>query len=97
MVLHLETGGCDAGTDREWIDEVAYDCDESEEAYTLHATLDDSILSGSDFKFQCPTCTTQFSFMSALLQHCESNYCEETLASGPLREFIQFLRKRIYF
>lgn len=87
MVLHLEAGTCESGADSGDIYVIAFDCHEAD-AYTCP---DDP-----DFDFECPTCETAFSFMSALLQHVESDNCDETLGHGsPLAKFLRYLRARL--
>ncbi|KAH8686745.1 hypothetical protein BGZ61DRAFT_453566 [Ilyonectria robusta] len=87
MVLHLETGGCASGTNRSDVCDIAFDCYQSG-----HYTCDDD----RDFDFSCPTCDVPFLFMSALLQHAESEACDETLEwYTALGKFLHFLRQRI--
>lgn len=87
MVLHLEAGTCESGTNWEWIDEIAFDCYQSE-WYTCE--------NNPEFDFECPTCNTPFRYMSGLLQHAESKACSENLAkSTPLGKFLRYLRVRL--
>ncbi|KAK3694839.1 hypothetical protein B0T22DRAFT_437889 [Podospora appendiculata] len=47
----------------------------------------------SGFDFKCRTCGTPFSFMSAVLQHAESDSCNEHLIERrPLGRFLRYLR-----
>lgn len=85
MLLHMETGGCEGGINLNFIDEVALGCYQSR-MYTSDST---------DFGFQCPTCSTPFSYMSALLQHAESDACEEDIRDKPLKQFLNYLRSRL--
>ncbi|KAL7931338.1 hypothetical protein V8C35DRAFT_310146 [Trichoderma chlorosporum] len=82
MVLHLEMGACPSGVDRSDIDYYAKECRQA--AYYLN----------HDDKYMCPTCESRFSHMSGLLQHAESDYCEEDLKSwtSPLAVFLRFLK-----
>lgn len=87
MVLHLEAGGCASGTDRSDVYDIAFDCYQSG-----HYTCDDN----PDFDFSCPTCDVPFLFMSALLQHAESEACDENLEwYTALGKFLHFLRQQI--
>lgn len=85
MLLHLEAGSCESGRDLDFVNDVASKCRQS-----------DSYKSNNpDFDFQCPTCKTLFSFMSGLLQHAESDACEEDVQQKPLGQFINYLWSRI--
>jgi hypothetical protein len=87
MVLHLEAGTCESGADSDRVTEIAFDCHQSEK----YACEDNS-----EFDFECPTCNTPFTWMSGLLQHVESDHCDERLAKRkPLGKFLQFLRSQI--
>lgn len=66
--------------------QVAFDCHQS----------DRCVSNDSDFDFRCPTCDTLFSFMSGLLQHAESDACEEHLGRNTaLGKFLHYLRLRL--
>ncbi|KAJ4391094.1 hypothetical protein N0V93_004709 [Gnomoniopsis smithogilvyi] len=84
MVLHLETGYCPSGVDSGSITDIAFECRQAS-AYVL----------GGDFEFQCPMCTTPFSSMGALLQHAESDYCDERVDRGSLQDFLWFLEEQL--
>jgi hypothetical protein len=86
MVLHLEAGTCDAGVGGSDIVDLAFECYQS----AKYTTDDDA-----DYDFQCPTCEAQFDYMSALLQHAESDSCDEKLEIGSLAKFLRFLDSRI--
>ncbi|KAL6900531.1 hypothetical protein GGI43DRAFT_52357 [Trichoderma evansii] len=85
MVLHLEEGTCNSGTNLQAINGFARDCRKSDEY------LDD------DGDCKCPTCEKYFKFMSGLLQHVESDSCDETLRwrNGSLSIFLRFLKARV--
>lgn len=85
MVLHLEAGTCESGVDNEVVVDVALDCYQSR-----HYTNDDD----DEFDFKCPTCDTPFLYMSGVLQHSESDFCNGTI-EGPLRKFLRYLQTRV--
>ncbi len=87
MVLHLEAGTCESGADRDRVDNIALRCYQSKKY-----SCEDS----SGYYFECPTCSKPFTFMSALLQHVESDSCDERLGwPHPLGKFLHFLRSQI--
>lgn len=90
MMLHLEIGTCPSGVDWSDIDEYARECRQSR-AYLGDDDDDD------DYMYKCPTCEKPFRFMSAVLQHAESEPCSEDLSrwSGPLAIFLRFLEARV--
>ena len=86
MVLHLEAGTCGSGVNLDEITDLAFECRQSRYYSSGH----------SDFDFECPTCETSFVYMSGLLQHAESRFCDEELTWGsPLAIFLRFVRSRI--
>lgn len=86
MVLHLEAGSCESGVNEDFVDEVAFACYQSDR-YTSN---------DPDFDFRCPTCDTLFLFMSGLLQHTESDTCDEHLGRNTaLGKFLHYLRLRL--
>ncbi len=85
MVLHLETGACASNVDCDWVDSVAFEC-----YAAMYYTSDQG-----GFDFMCPTCQVPFVYMSSVLQHAESNRCEECMTRGsPLWRFLRYLRSR---
>ena len=87
MVLHLEAGTCVTDVNETDVSNLAFECYQS----AKYTTDDDANLD-----FQCPTCGVEFAFISGLLQHAESDACDESLADGSLGKFLRFLNKRIY-
>lgn len=85
MVLHLEMGTCSSGIDLQAINDIAWNCRESDEYID------------NDGDYKCPTCERYFKFMSGLLQHVESDSCDETLRweDSPLSIFLRFLEARV--
>lgn len=88
MVLHLEAGTCESGTDADRVIDIALDFHQ----WRKYIYDDNDVAA-----FQCPTCDMLFTLMSGLLQHVESDCCDESLAKGNiLARFLLFLRSRIY-
>ncbi|CAH0057943.1 unnamed protein product [Clonostachys solani] len=86
MLLHLETGTCSSGVNRERITELAFECRQSQ----YYASSKD------DFDFECPDCAAPFSYISGLFQHVQSEACDEELdKQSPLRVFLRFLSRRV--
>ncbi|KAM0513749.1 hypothetical protein ACHAPE_007575 [Trichoderma viride] len=85
MVLHLEQGTCSSGVNLIDVNDYARDC------YTSDQYLD------CDGDYECPTCHKYFKYMSGLLQHAESDNCNETLKrrNSPLAIFLRFLKARV--
>ena len=89
MMLHLETGYCECQIERDDIVHLAFECRHSR--YYTSDYYD-------HYQFRCPTCSVQFSHMSALLQHVESDHCDEEVTPGsPLGKFLRFLKPRIEY
>ncbi|CEJ81549.1 hypothetical protein VHEMI01670 [[Torrubiella] hemipterigena] len=86
MVLHVENAGCALEVDCEDVIDLASEC--------KHSFAYES--STNDYNFECPTCATPFQTVSGLLQHVESDACEEDMTSGSaLSKLILFLRSRL--
>lgn len=84
MVLHLQAGTCESGADEDFVYDVALGCRQSHR-YTS---------SYSDYDFECPGCSTCVTSMGALLQHAESDACDEGLAHFTvLGQFLSYLRR----
>lgn len=87
MVLHLESGTCESGAERERISDIAYELYQS------------GWYQGGDdpwHDFHCPTCHADFLYMSGLLQHAESEACGQNLdREKPLGKFLHYLRKQL--
>ncbi|KAH7117329.1 hypothetical protein EDB81DRAFT_668295 [Dactylonectria macrodidyma] len=87
MVLHLEARTCTSGIGLEEITDLAFECRQSR-----HYASENP-----DFDFECPTCQTPFAYISGLLQHAESDCCDEELGeNSPLGIFLRFVRSRIH-
>lgn len=86
MLLHLETGHCNSGVDDETVSSLAWRCYQSKH----YTSYDD------EYDFKCPTCDTPFAAMSRLIQHAESDACDEELeGQSPLGRFLRFLRTQV--
>ncbi|KAI1086056.1 hypothetical protein F5B19DRAFT_487766 [Rostrohypoxylon terebratum] len=87
MMLHLETGNCESGTDEDYMTRMAFKCSESGKYICCDKP---------DFNFKCPTCDTPFSFISGVLQHIKSDYCDDDLtANSSLSKFLRFFKKQL--
>lgn len=86
MVLHLESGYCRCQIDCDEIKQLAYECYQASHYIT-----------GFDDKpFRCEYCNGEFSLVSALLQHVETDYCEgKATYDRPLGSFLNFLKLKI--
>ena len=85
MVLHLEAGTCVTGINRWWVERTALDYFGAH-----HYTSQDP-----DFTFMCPTCQTGVRHVSGLLQHIESNCCDEKVYGSPVGYMLEYMSIRI--
>ncbi|KAK3384149.1 hypothetical protein B0T24DRAFT_607407 [Lasiosphaeria ovina] len=84
MVLHLEAGTCESGATSDFVTATALTYFRPGK-YTCNGD--------SGLGFKCRTCGATFSFVSAVLQHAESDSCNEHLAGRrPLGRFLRHLR-----
>lgn len=75
MLIHLESGACSSRVDKEQIDwwmRNAYSC----RKYVRYG--------GLPLSYVCPGCDRDFNRLSGLLQHIESNSCQEDIDSAML-------------
>lgn len=87
MVLHLEADTCESGADIDYVTDVALD-------YYLSGKC----ISGElEYYFACLTCESSFDSIGALLQHAESDYCDEDLMDKrtTLCNFLQYLQSQV--
>ncbi|KIV84925.1 hypothetical protein PV11_00672 [Exophiala sideris] len=68
MMIHLESGTCQSGVDRNDIDTWVFD----ENGYGRYVNEWTNF-----WRYRCPTCSSDFRFASALLQHAASNHCDQ--------------------
>ena len=76
MVLHLEAGTCQSGSDSDRVDRVG-----AESAFSQRN-------SDNSYYFACPRCQREFRFMSGLLQHGFDSGCD----INDFDELEEFLR-----
>ncbi|KIX98863.1 uncharacterized protein Z520_05324 [Fonsecaea multimorphosa CBS 102226] len=69
MMIHLESGTCESGIDRDDVDSYIFDTYVRNRAYVNQ--WEDHL------KYQCPDCGSDFRFASALCQHVASNACNQ--------------------
>lgn len=86
MILHLESDMCPSESHIDLIDDLAFQCEQSHR-YTNRRQ--------DYYKYQCPDCGTQFTKLSALLQHAECEACEADVGKSPFCEVLHFLS--LYF
>lgn len=86
MLLHLEAGTCNSNVDRYYVTLLGRQCYRTDEYQ--------SVTPGYDFR--CPACETDFRLMSGLVQHVESDICDENLDDEmPLGAFLDYVRSRL--
>jgi hypothetical protein len=80
-MIHLESGTCESRTYCGLLDDLAYECYQSDD-YTNGWT--------ECYKYKCPACLTRFRYLSALFQHVESDACDQDFngSIGKLEFFI---------
>ena len=86
MLIHLESGVCESGANRDQLDSLAYSCYESE-YYS----------NGWCFyhKYKCPDCQKTFRYLSGLFQHVESNACDQQLLGTSIGELKDFISRNV--
>ena len=80
VVLHLEAGKCQSGSDCDLVDRVGWE--------SRFSTTGQN--SGNGYWYECPDCQKEFRLMSALLQHEASSSCDVNDFDG-LEDFWQDL------
>ncbi len=83
MMIHLEAGTCASGVGRDQIDEWAFYWDGM---YTNQWN--------AHYRYKCPTCNENFRFVSALLQHVESQACGHRM-DGCIGDMVDYLEDQI--
>ena len=105
MMIHLENG-CNTSVGE--LDQLARQCYQwrkyvvPEFADYLEYSNAQSASPGRPYVFKCPTCDTRFKYLSALLQHVESDTCNEVVyenssygPSGSLGKLMDYLWRRM--
>lgn len=101
MILHIENGGCTSDITSEDLNTTAAQCyqsrkyiDEDYRADLLDGDNLEEVYTDVVFPFQCPSCDSDFSTVSGLLQHALSKTCEQTLQSGAIGKLVRWLNKQ---
>ncbi|EXJ74051.1 uncharacterized protein A1O5_02345, partial [Cladophialophora psammophila CBS 110553] len=68
MIIHLESGNCESGLNRDDIDSWIFDSFVTS-PYVSRWT--------DYYRYKCPECESDFVFLSALCQHVASNACDQ--------------------
>jgi hypothetical protein len=101
MIIHLESGSCDSGITNVDLNQSAAMC--YQWRHCIHKEYCDEMLEERDlsrdyiytiYPFKCPTCGSDFSKLSGLFQHIDSQACEQTLASGAIGKLVRWLERR---
>lgn len=101
MIIHLESGACESGTDIFDLNESAAMCFQWK-AY-LDARYRDELRNrcnlkseyiGPVYPFRCPECDTGFTKLSGLFQHVYSKSCNQGLYEGKIGKLIRWLEVR---
>lgn len=79
MMIHLESGTCECGIDRDGLDHIAYDSFWSED-YTNDWN--------DYYMYKCPDCQNGFRFLSALFQHVESDACNQEMYATSIEALL---------
>ncbi|KAJ6125975.1 hypothetical protein N7471_010468 [Penicillium samsonianum] len=90
MVIHLESGNCESEVTEDEIDDIAHDCFQSRKY------IDDDI-EGGGWNYACPSCSKDFSKLSALYQHAEdAGLCSHSMkGQGCLAKLERFIASRL--
>lgn len=84
MMIHLESGNCSSQVTNDDIDN-----------WTLqYSQLNRYIDPQAANRYECPRCENQFSYLSGLLQHLESDACDGSIGKS-LRTLPKFLAKKV--
>jgi hypothetical protein len=85
-MIHLESGTCESGADRDTLDSLAYECYQSEE-----------YINGWNeyYRYKCPDCENQFRYLSGLFQHVESDACNQQLNGTSIGQLDYFISIRV--
>lgn len=89
MILHLESGYCRCQLDSEEVKQLALE--------SMESGYDDASWREYGPGFRCEGCNSDFSLISALLQHVESNCCdiEGGVNEGVLGQLLEHLEMNI--
>lgn len=86
MVQHIEHATCESGLNSDRIRNLALDLD-----YRGDFTDDRD----RHYPFRCYRCGYSFRFVSSLLQHVESNSCEQEIHQYPIWGLLDRMQRRL--
>ena len=86
MMIHLESGSCECGVNRDGLDRIAYECYWSED-YTNDWN--------DYYMYKCPDCQNGFRFLSALFQHIESDACNQGMDGASIAALVYDILREI--
>jgi hypothetical protein len=84
VLRHLESGQCKGFAKKLRIDKWAFDCPEAKEMTNKKTDF---------YKYHCPTCNTQFRFVSALIDHVEQQKCGQRV-KGCIGEMLRYIKDK---
>jgi hypothetical protein len=86
MMIHLESGTCECGIDREELDGIAHNC-----YWSAHYTK----LCDDYYMYKCPDCQNGVRFLSALFQHIESDACNQEMDATSIAALVDDILSEI--
>ena len=98
QIIHLESGACTSGINILDLNNTAARCfqwsqyiDEDYRQDLLDCVELATYYTDTVYPYRCPECDTNFTKLSALFQHVESNSCDQTLDDYPIGKLKRFL------
>ncbi|OSS44732.1 hypothetical protein B5807_10693 [Epicoccum nigrum] len=97
MILHLESGVC-SYVNHKTLNQLAakyYSCSEYMFRESQHAMRTGVTPSNYEYHYFCPTCKVPTTKLSSLLQHIESETCEQTFADGVIDCMLDYISEHV--